>query len=648
MRRNSTARFAASLALGALLSIGGAMGPATVQAVAAAAQEQDQPPNFLGFAGAYLAARTADVDNDTSRAIEFYSKALEFDPENTEVKQRLMVALFSGGRFSEGVVIARELKEDPAVAQVSRLALMVEATSKREYRKAASLLSPQDSNPIDRLLNTLMIAWAEFGDGKGEAALKSILALDGPPWYPVFTRYHAGAMAQAMGNKAEARKHFTDLIADPQSGAAAPDTYIRAVMALAAMEAREGNNRAALDALATGEDFSPGYAPLAALRQLIEDDGKPEAGVMTAQQGSAAVLFTLGSALNREGAEETVAVYLQFARTLDPNDAATLVILGGLTERLGKAEEAIKIYQAVPETSPMRRVSELQLGLALADLGRNGEAKDHLKALIASDPKDIRSYLAYGSVLSQDKDYVEMALTYETAISMVGPTPTRNDWNLFFQAGIAHERLKQWPKAEAHFKRALELFPDQPQVMNYLGYSWIDMNINLEEGMDLIRAAVDLRPNDGYIVDSLGWAHYRLGEYDDAVRELERAVELRPADPTINDHLGDAYWRVGRELEATFQWKRALSNEPPEELKPEIERKLSEGLPASEKPVPATANGADKDSQPAAPEDGAGAGTDKKSGLAPSASHRLQAWLDKGAPHPENASSLPQRVDARN
>ncbi|PHR23008.1 MAG: hypothetical protein COA37_09820 [Hoeflea sp.] len=626
MRRNLTARFAASVALGVILTLGGAMAPGASQAVAATAQEQETQPNFLGFAGAYLAARTADVDNDTSRAIEFYGKALEFDPKNIEVKQRLMVALFSGGRFSEGAVLARELKDDPAVAQVSRLALMVEAISKREYRKAASLLDSDDSNPIDRLLNTLMKAWAQFGYGEGEAAIASIQALEGPPWYPVFIRYHAGAMAQAMGKKAEARKQFTDLIADPQSGAAAPDTYIRAVMALAGLEAREGNKRAALDALAAGEEFSPGYAPLAALQQRIESDGKPEPGVMTAQQGTAAVLFTLGSALNREGAEETVAVYLQFARTLDPQNAATLVILGGLTERLGKLEEAIKLYEAVPDTSPMRRVSELQLGLALADLGRNGEAKDHLKALIESDPRDIRSYLAYGSVLSQDKDYVEMALTYETAISVIGPVPTRNDWNLFFQAGIANERLKQWPKAEAHFKRALELYPDQPQVMNYLGYSWIDMNINLEEGMDLIRAAVDLRPNDGYIVDSLGWAHYRLGQYDDAVRELERAVELKPADPTINDHLGDAYWRVGRELEATFQWKRALSNEPPEDLLPEIERKLKEGLTGATNAVPATANGTDQGSEPAELEDGAGA--DKKSGLAPAETLKRQASLD--------------------
>lgn len=644
MRRNLTARFAASVALGVFLSMGGA--PVTGQAAAATAQEQILQPNFLGFAGAYLAGRTADVDNDTGRAIEFYSKALEFDPDNTEVKERLMVALFTGGRFSEGAVLARELKDDPAVAQVSRLALMVEATSKREYRKAAKLLDPEDSNPIDRLLNTLMKAWAEFGDGKGDAALKSILALDGPPWYPVFTRYHAGAMAQAMGKKAEAKQHFTDLIADPQSGAAAPDTYIRTVMALAGLEARNGNKRAALDALAAGEEFSPGYAPLAALKKLVEEDGKPEPGVMTAQQGSAAVLFTLGSALNRDGAEETVAVYLQFARTLDPGNAATLVILGGLSERLGKAEEAIKIYEAVPASSPMRRISELQLGLVLADLGRNSEAKDHLKALIESDPRDIRNYLAYGSVLSQDKDYVEMALTYETAISVVGPTPTRNDWNLFFQAGIANERLKHWPKAEAHFKRALELFPDQPQVMNYLGYSWIDMNINLDEGMDLIRTAVDLRPNDGYIVDSLGWAHYRLGQYDDAVRELERAVELKPADPTINDHLGDAYWRVGRELEATFQWKRALSNEPPEDLKPDIELKLSQGLPDAGKTVPATANGADKNGEPALPQDGTE--LDKKSEIAPSGKLKQHAWLDTLTDNPGDVGASTPGINAQN
>jgi Flp pilus assembly protein TadD len=151
---------------------------------------------------------------------------------------------------------------------------------------------------------------------------------------------------------------------------------------------------------------------------------------------------------------------------------------------------------------------------------------------------------------------------------------------LFYQLGISYERLKQWDKAEVAFLRALELSPNEPQVMNYLGYSWIDMNINLEEGMDMIRTAVELRPNDGYIVDSLGWAHFRQGQYEEAVRQLERAIELRPSDPTINDHLGDAYWRIGRTTEASFQWERALTNmaDFDESLIPVLEKKIKEGL----------------------------------------------------------------------
>ena len=160
--------------------------------------------------------------------------------------------------------------------------------------------------------------------------------------------------------------------------------------------------------------------------------------------------------------------------------------------------------------------------------------------------------------------------------------PKRSDWSIFFQRGIAYERLKKWELAEPNFKKALELFPDQPQVLNYLGYSWVDMNIKLEEGLAMIRKAVDLRPDDGYIVDSLGWAYYRLGRFEDAVGELERAVELRASDATINDHLGDAYWRTGRKLEAIFQWRTALSMKPEEAEVAKIKAKIKSGLPELE------------------------------------------------------------------
>ena len=207
------------------------------------------------------------------------------------------------------------------------------------------------------------------------------------------------------------------------------------------------------------------------------------------------------------------------------------------------------------------------------------EAKAHLKALVAADPSDIRSYLAYGSVLSESKDYQGMAENYNQAVTQIGATPNRSHWSVFYQRGIAFERLKQWDKAEPDFLKALELNPDQPQVLNYLGYSWVDMNINLDKGLNMIKKAVELRPDDGFIVDSLGWAYYRMGKFDEAVKQLEHAVELKENDATINDHLGDAYWRVGRKLEAGFQWKRSLLAKPEPEDAKRIQDKLNSGLP---------------------------------------------------------------------
>jgi tetratricopeptide (TPR) repeat protein len=364
---------------------------------------------------------------------------------------------------------------------------------------------------------------------------------------------------------------------------------MRAVMALARLEANAGNKQKALDTISVGDTFAPNYAPLKALRQSIEKGEKPEQQVQTPVEGAAAVMFSIAGALNREGAEEIVTLYLQTSRALDPKSADTLILLGGLAEAQKQPDRAIAFYREVPADSPMHRISELQLGLTLAQTDKVEEARKHLKSLLESDPSDIRSYLAYGSVLSDAKDYAAMAANYDKAVEVIGAVPKKTDWTIFFQRAIAYERLKQWDKAEPDFKRALELNPEQPQVLNYLGYSWVDKNMNLDQGIDMIRRAVELRPNDGYIVDSLGWAHFRLGAFDEAVTELERAIELRAGDPTINDHLGDAYWRVGRKIEAVYQWNRALIGESDDVDKAKVKEKIANGLPALEKDAQNTA-----------------------------------------------------------
>ncbi|HET7412518.1 MAG TPA: tetratricopeptide repeat protein, partial [Pararhizobium sp.] len=471
MQNEVLRRILASAAVGLFLA---AAGPAFASTDAdKAVQSSFDAGDIDSFAGAFLAARVADADKDDKLAISFYRRALEFQPDNTDVKERLMVTLFVQGDFEQGVELANELKDDPAVDRITAIARGVDAFRKQSYTSAEKLFAYDGDNDLDRLMNGLLRGWAQYGAGNFKKAQATIDGLKGPEWFGIFKSYSSGAMAEAAGRTEDARADYKSAITDAVGAATAPDTFMRAVIGLAEMEARLGNKKAALDAVATGERFSPGYPPLDAVRQAIEKGKTPGREVRTPAQGAATVLFSIGSALNHQGAEEVVALYLHFAAALDPNNSATRVMLGGIAEALGKPEEAIEIYAGIPESSPMRRLSDLQRGLDLSQTGKIDLAKKQLKKLIEADPNDMRSYLALGSVLSQAKDYRAMADLYDRAAEKIGAVPRKSDWNIFFQRGIAYERLKEWPKAEPNFKKALALNPDQPQVLNYLGYSWI-------------------------------------------------------------------------------------------------------------------------------------------------------------------------------
>lgn len=594
MRQSLVSRILASTALVLLLGTAGVSVASATETAETKEAETLDLAQVDSFAGAYLAARTAEADRDYENAIRFYQKALDLAPNELELQQRLMITLLMNGNFDEGAALAKTLENDKSVERVTSVTLAFKAIRDGDFEAAAKVLNYKGPNDLDRLMNQLLIAWSTFGAGDEKKAMELVKELDGPGWYGIFRNYNLGVMAAAAGDVDAARPALTEAITDRNGGATAPDTFARAVIALATLEARAGNKQKALDALSAGDEMISNYAPFNALRDRIEKGEEVLPTVETAAQGTAGVLFSIGGALNRDGAEDTVMMYLQLSRALDKDAADTLILLGGIAEKAEQPEKAISYYRQVPEGSPMRRISELQLGLTLAQTDKVDEARKHLQALIASDPNDVRSYLAYGSVLSDAKDYKAMAENYDRAIEIIGPRPQRNHWSVFFQRGIAYERLKQWEKAEPNFNKALELNPEQPQVLNYLGYSWVDMNRNLQEGLEMIKKAVELRPDDGYIVDSLGWAYYRLGRFEEAVVELERAIELRAGDATINDHLGDAYWRVGRKLEATYQWKRALASEPEETEIPKIQAKIDKGLPEIE------ADAAKVDAKPAA------------------------------------------------
>jgi len=512
------------------------------------------------FSGAFLAAAAARNDNDFAIAARYYDEALRFDPENEGLKQELMVALLTDGQFDTALIHARELTSSLDAERVARLIVGVEEVRSGEYGQAQATLLITNQNDLERLLAGIMRAWAGAGLGNTQGAIDSVVNLSGPDWFGIFQNYHSALMAQAAGDIEQAKVLFQDGLNDTAGSGAAPLTFLRMIRAYAAMLQSEGELSEAQAVLERGLTVAPTNPLLLAASASIAVDEPMDVAPYDPAKGVAEILLNLGSAINRDGAESFAALYLEMARASWPEEPQVLFELGSTAERLDQVEKAITYYEQVDAKSPLHRVAALQQGLALSDLDRNDEAKVTLRALIDESPSDFRGYMALGGVHSFLREWEDASAVYTDALNNIEADDPRF-WTVHYRLAISYERQKEWEKAEPAFLKALELSPDQPDVLNYLGYSWIDMNMNLERGLGMIETAVRQRPRDGYIVDSLGWAHYRLGNFDEAVAELERATDLRPRDPTINDHLGDAYWRVGRKLEAVHQWSRVLDME---------------------------------------------------------------------------------------
>lgn len=511
------------------------------------------------FAGAFLAGGAALQDNDFDAAAFYYADALSYDPENIDLQRELMIAYINTGAFEQAIPLAEKLKDKPEVERIARLVLGIQAIRDGRFSEAQPILILKQANDIERLITGIMRAWALQGDGNTDTALQTVDDLAGPEWFDLFKAYHGALIANAAGRGDAAKQRFSEAMNDSSGGSASPLTYLRVAEVYAGLQVTNGNIDDARATIDQGLAIAPNNPPLLKLADTITDNPDTKM-ISTPVEGVGEVLLNLGSAINREGAETFATIYLEMARVATPDEPQILFELGDIAERLNLTEKAIELYASVPENSALHRPAALQQGLALSALERNEEAVTTLRALVKENPLDYAGYMALSGVLSTEKKFDEAIEVYQQALSNLDGDDPRF-WGLHYRLGIAYERTKQWPKAEESFLKALDLSPNQADVLNYLGYSWIDMNINLDEGLEMIKKAVEMRPRDGYITDSLGWAYYRLGDFDKAVESLERATDLRARDATINDHLGDAYWRVGRKLEAVYQWSQVLGME---------------------------------------------------------------------------------------
>jgi tetratricopeptide (TPR) repeat protein len=531
----------------------------------------------LTMSGSYLAARHASVERDASSAATFYRSALRTDPKNNELLDRAFISSLADGDIEEAVKLADRILTIDKSNRVARLVVGVRDLKLKKYASAQLNINQSIRGPITDLVATLLSGWASYGAGDSKTAIANIDKLTGPEWYPIFKDLHSGMILELAGKDKDAGARLERAYKLDDSMLRVADAYARWL----------SRNKDEASATAVYEAFDKKLPrhPL-----VLEGLRETKAGkkltplVDSAQAGAAEALYGIGATLTRRGGEDLALVYLQLSLYLVPNHPLALLSLADLYESVKKPAMAIKVYERMPASSPLKRNAQIQLATDLDAADRSDEAIKILKTVTTEDPKDLEAIMALGNIERGRKKFADCVVTYSQGIDAL-PKPDdkagedKGNAVYYYYRGICEERSKQWSKAEADMRKALELQPEQPHVLNYLGYSWIDQGINLDEGMKMIKRAVDQRPDDGYIVDSLGWAYYRIGNYEDAVKNLERAIDLKPEDPTINDHLGDAYWRVGRTLEAKFQWSHARDLKPEPEDLPKIEAKIENGLP---------------------------------------------------------------------
>ena len=548
-----------------------------VSAVAPAMAET--PKENWSVSGAFLAGINAKETGDMATASDLLPIALKANPGDPSLLQTTLIALISAGRVDEGIRLSRELtKKTPSLktdAPLSMMLLIQGEIKEGKYEEALALARQLPDQQVGKYAGPMLRAWlVAAGKKQVDAAVKELQPLESLDGFAPFALMQRGAIEDFLQKPDEAQKSYQ------QAADSASELPTLLVQAYGNFLQRRGDKAALKQLVDRFESENTGRNDSIAgpLIQSLKRDVKPKPIINSAKEGIAEVLSGMTILLLQENITGEALLFGRLGLDLMPDQEMAKILIGDIYRRTDHLDDAVAMYRMIGKDSIYRWSADLSIAECLRRQDKIDEAEKQLRQMVARDKKNIEAPVLLGDLLRGANRFDAAAAAYSTALERIG-TPMPNDWSIFYFRGTSYERAKQWPKAEADFKKALELSPDQPYVLNYLAYSWVERRENLDEALKMLESAVNQRPEDGFIVDSLGWAHYQLGDFADAVKYLERAVELSPQDPTLNDHLGDAYWRAGRFNEARFQWSRALSFKPEADQAKQIEAKIRDGLP---------------------------------------------------------------------
>lgn len=525
-------------------------------------------------AGAYLASRQAFVNRDLADALALMQQTLAFDPENTELRRHTLLMAVTTGRMdiaeAEATQLATRLPNDYYVALIQAVA----AVRRDDFAAARQALTRLPTAELAGVWQPFLLAWLEAGEGRLTEATARLAEERHPPQLKPLAVLHQALLAQFSGDQTRAAALYARL------GKELPQPPLRLVLFSGQVLTATQQTDAVTAMLRSYAEQATSPVLAARLQTAFaQQNSSHSLGLLrSAKDGMAEALLDIGDLLNQEHSRDLAIVHVRLALSLRPDLAYGWLILAQLLQQQDFLAAAAAACGKVPGDSPLGWQAQLQTADVRVLQDDPDGAIRLLEAMQQQEPDDLHVLTRIGELLRQQERFADAVPVYDQAIALVGKDPAPRAWALYYARGIALERIKDWSRAEADLRTALQLMPEQPQVLNYLAYSWIEQGIRLQEALEMLVRAVAQAPDDAYIIDSLGWAYYKLGQYDAAVMHLERAVALRPYDPMMIDHLGDAYWQQGRQREARFQWRHALDFNPAAADTLRIQAKLANGL----------------------------------------------------------------------
>lgn len=528
----------------------------------------------------YMAGRYALTQGDLRSASLYLGASLQAVPNDVVLRQRVFELTLIGGDVPGAIRLARDLAVlDPPSLTVS-YTLMADAIQRGDWAGALKRADALSQSGIDSLLLPVIRAYADVRRNRGDAALVALSNLEQTPGFRTYRLEHTGHIQALRGDVEPAREAFTALMGEEPRG------FIRQRLSAAALAQQAGDIPAARRLLA-GDRAADRHPTLDAALARLDAGNRLALSVTSPAQGVAEAMVRLSGDLVQDEVTPLSLVFARLASYLAPGNGELQLDVAGLLIQARQGQAALNLLDRLPRDTVLPQRLALVRAVALESLDRNDEARALLQQVTGASPDRMVGWTALGDLERRLERWDSAIAAYDRAVALLDP-PQPVDWGLFYARGIALERARLWPRAEADLQRALALRPDEPSVLNYLGYTWLEQNRNLDEATRMIERAVEQRPGDGYIVDSLGWAHFLAGRYDAALEQLERALDAVPGDPTINEHLGDVYWKVGREIEARFRWQAALDLGPDDRQRQRLVEKIETGALAPAAAAPAS------------------------------------------------------------